>query len=510
MDKGKGAAARSVRAAPARARTAPSAARRPPPPAAAALSNSPLKLTAAHSRDSTQLTQVPLRFNPEGNPLKAEGRFMVSFRFGLELPPAPGDAKLLLPPLDAAALGAFRLTDIEAAPALAAAGLAPPLGAALAPALIRRLDAPLAAARPPLHPDDAALLGADAGAALDAPRGGGGAGAPGARRPDAEATWLMRTKYITNEASGARAAAAAGAGARAAAGALGAAGSQDALGGGAAQPQSREAQLAAIEASFAAAAAPPVHARDPTLRPVEVLPLFPDDDLAARGLVLAAFDGDPLADAAPLAGASAGVRARAAAAAQLKSFVRRRADGGADRFVALMLPRPPAPLLAAADGAPDGALEGGVPPEALAGEYAWVREYESAVRYDASGQTFLLRLGSGAAGYADLNTRVALRKRKRGAGGGAGGGEEEEDGGFLQPEHFVLALPEEGDAPAAAAEEKAEEKAEAAAPEAAAPAEEEAVAPASEPQEEGGEEPAAMDAEGGGAEEAAPPPGDSE
>jgi RNA polymerase II-associated factor 1 len=485
MDKGKGAAARSVRAVPARARDAPSAAARRPPPRLP-LSNSPL------THLDRQRKQAPLRFNPEGNPLKAEGRFMVSFRFGLELPPAPGDAKLLLPPLDAAALGAFRLTDIEATPALAAAGLAPPLGAALAPALIRRLDAPPPAARPPLHPDDAALLGADAGAALDAPRGGGGAGAPGARRPDAEATWLMRTKYITNEAPGARAAAAAGAGARAAAGAWGAAGSQDALGGGAA-PQSREAQLAAIEASFAAAAAPPVHARDPTLRPVEILPLFPDDDLAARGLVLAAFDGDPLADAAPLAGASAGARARAAAAAQLKSFVRRRADGGADRFVALMLPRPPAPLLAAADGAPGGALEGGVPPEALAGEYAWVREYESAVRYDASGQTFLLRLGAGAAGYADLNTRVALRKRKRGGGGGAGGGGEEDDGGFLQPEHFVLALPEEGAAPAAA---------EAVAPEAAAPAEDEAAAPAPEPQEEGGEEAAAMDAEGGGAEEA--------
>ncbi len=56
----------------------------------------------------------------------------------------------------------------------------------------------------------------------------------------------------------------------------------------------RDAQIRGIEASFEAARAPPVHSRDPKLRPVEVLPVLPDLDAWQHKLLLTTFqDGDP-------------------------------------------------------------------------------------------------------------------------------------------------------------------------------------------------------------------------
>ena len=156
-----------------------------------------------------------------------------------------------------------------------------------------------------------------------------------------------------------------------------------------------------------------------------------------------------------------------AAAAQLKSFVRRKADGGVDRFVAMMLPAAP-PRAAGEEGAGAGAGAGegaapldpgvSVPAAALQGDYQWVREYDSQVRYDERGQTFLFRLAGDHVGYSDLSTKVALRKRKRGGGGGGGGGDE--DDAFLQPEKFVLALPG-AEGPAGGGEAQGEEGGEA-------------------------------------------------
>lgn len=79
----------------------------------------------------------------------------------------------------------------------------------------------------------------------------------------------------------------------------------------------------------------------------------------------------------------------------------------------------------------------------LTGNYEWIREYDSKVRYDDLGQTFLFRLAGNHVGYADLNTKVVLKKRKRGGVDDVYGGEED---AFLQPERFILRLADDEEA----------------------------------------------------------------
>ena len=82
-----------------------------------------------------------------------------------------------------------------------------------------------------------------------------------------------------------------------------------------------------------------MHPKDPSLTPVEILPVLPDQLLGGWNCVLAAFDGDPGADVERVAGMGARERAWCTAAAQLKSFVRKKAGGVQGRFAgSLMLP----------------------------------------------------------------------------------------------------------------------------------------------------------------------------
>jgi hypothetical protein len=111
---------------------------------------------------------------------------------------------------------------------------------------------------------------------------------------------------------------------------------------------------------------------------VETLPILPDALLEDWPCVLAAFDGNPTAEVDRLAKMEPEAAARCAQAAQLKSFARRRSDGSVDRFVAFMLPAVP----------PTGA-EGevvGIEAATLQGDYEWIREYDSQVRYDEKGK----------------------------------------------------------------------------------------------------------------------------
>ena len=57
--------------------------------------------------------------------------------------------------------------------------------------------------------------------------------------------------------------------------------------------------------------------------------------------------------------------------------------------------------------------EAALPASALEGEFDWVREYNSTVRYDNAGQTYVFRFAPGGVTYAELGTRLSLRKRKR-------------------------------------------------------------------------------------------------
>lgn len=65
--------------------------------------------------------------------------------------------------------------------------------------------------------------------------------------------------------------------------------------------------------------------------------------------------------------------AHTAQAVQLKSFAQRKSDGQLDRFVALLVPSGTLPA-----GPDSGALSA----RQLQGDYEWVREYDSSVRYD--------------------------------------------------------------------------------------------------------------------------------
>ena len=73
-------------------------------------------------------------------------------------------------------------------------------------------------------------------------------------------------------------------------------------------------------------------------------------------------------------------------------------------------PLPPLPQLPEVEGDP---AEATLAPSVLAREYEWVREYNSTVRYDPTERTNVFRFAPGAVTYAELGTRLLLRKRKR-------------------------------------------------------------------------------------------------
>jgi RNA polymerase II-associated factor 1 len=371
----------------------------------------------AHSRRNIE---VRLDWD-EHNPLRPKDkRFLCNVRFKNDLPDVPCDAKMLLPPLNPRSLAAFFLTSVEKE--MKRDMLLPPdLGIPVTALDIERYSVPLDDAGKMLHPADAALLGGDG---TKGPLANGRSGAAAA----SDVTWLMRTKYITKEGVGAARrgqAAAAAATARKTATATAA--------------DTHAARVAYIEESFEAARRPPVHPKNPSATPVEVLPLLPDQLMSDRALVLAAYDGDPVADVESATGLTLEERRRLEAAAQLKSFVHRTGTGPSSKatsFAALLLPRrgpPPA--------APEGLADVEVCGRDLPGDYDWVRAYDPTVKFDrGERQTFLFRYGKDHVGYTELATRLSLRKRKRaGTGPGLGGDDDEEDA-FLQPEKFILEM----------------------------------------------------------------------
>lgn len=370
----------------------------------------------------TRRSDVLLRIRLEDNALRKKSTpFLCNFRFKNDLPELSCDPKMLLPPFNPAQFAAFNLTSLEKE--MKRDVLFPPdLGIPINALDIERYSVQTHGA-PAIDPADAALL-QDEGEA----RGARPArGMPSAhtqrsralREGASDVSWLMRTKYITNNYSNAAARRAAGKAPRSES-------AEDLL-----PSEDPETQIAEIEASFEAAHKPPVHPKNPNATPLDILPILPDDLLEGWSCVQATFDGDPGADVDALAKLPAEKRARSMQASQLKSFVRRRPDGSKDSFVTWLLPAV-TPEPAPADANADGALV--MTASQLRGDYEWVREYDSRVQYDERGQTYLLRIGKDYVGYSDLNTKVALKKRKRGMATG------EEEEGFLQPEKFILEL----------------------------------------------------------------------
>lgn len=343
------------------------------------------------------------------NRLRRETAFLCNIRFKNDLPEIPCDPKLLLPPYSKEDIAAFKLTELEK-DLRKDLLFEPDLGIPIHPWNIERYSIPEVV--PPLHPDDAALVASDEELEPKRARLRGDA---------AEVSWLLRTKYMTAEAGLRR-----GSGARGAPGAV-AAGEEEE------EEDPREARLRQIEAQFAAAKAPPVNVKDPSLVPVEVLPVFPDDLMEGRSCVLATFDNNPLDDVEHLSKLPPEVRARATQAHQLKSF---RPPKG-QQFVALLVPQTLPP-----PGDDELSARGGIPGRALVRDYHWVREYTGAARLDDRASTYLFRFADdGTARFHDLNTRLELRKRKRAPRGEGEGEEDEEEQQALLPEKVLLRLP---------------------------------------------------------------------
>ncbi len=178
----------------------------------------------------------------------------------------------------------------------------------------------------------------------------------------------------------------------------------------------RTEQAAAIEASFAAVAQPPVHATNPSLRPVEVLPVLPDFERWADAFVHLQFDQDPLAEVqyapklppavkgAPppaIPAADAALREAACRGAFMKSYALSGADGAPPEKIIVYFAPTEAEARRAAGGA--GIAEGA----SVAAE--WVREYSYDTRDES--QLLVLFMGDGKASYVPVHKRVALRRR---------------------------------------------------------------------------------------------------
>lgn len=330
---------------------------------------------------------MPLLADQSNNALRRQTPFLCHLRFRNDLPEVPCDPKMLFPPVQADRLAAYSLTSLEAElrhdlPVL------PDLGIP-----VSLLDAAARYAAPDkpgtLHPEDAALV-----AGADEARGaaaGAGPRRPGAgKRLDGDLSWLMRTSYISNDfhsPSARRAAAFAAVGAR----------KQEEL-DVLQELDDREGQVAAIEATFESARRPPVHPKNPELKPVEILPLLPAYGCGGYHFVDAHFEDDPTVDVPCLAKLNQEQRQWAADHSMLTYKLRNRNNEVVD-YIAQLMPKDVNPASDRSPRAYDS--------------FDYAREYAFEVRQAERGKVYLLAFQE------DLSAEDALGGEP-GAGGAAG------------------------------------------------------------------------------------------
>ena len=354
------------------------------------------------------------------NPLrKQNARFLCQVRFKNDLPEIPCDPKMLLPPLNPRALAAFSLTSMEKE--MKRDMVFPQdIGIPINALDIERYSLPPSSKAGQLDPTDEILIaeGKD-GAAAQLGR---------ASTTRGDVSWLMRTKYITNDVSGV-------------------AKTRPPSGSSPSKDQEREnaggrddvrSQIELIEASFEACRKPPQHPKNPQATPVRVLPVLPDEVLGARQFVLTTFDGDPVADSERTSRLSQEDVRRLEASSHVKSFKFSTPDGKMQNFATYMVPRQ---VPSAGENKDDGEGEIAVPASSLLLEYDWVREYDTKVTAETDKHTFLFRIAKDHVGYSDLNTRLMLRKRARSVGRRSDDIAGDDDAVFQRPEKFVLVAP---------------------------------------------------------------------
>jgi RNA polymerase II-associated factor 1 len=333
------------------------------------------------------------------NRLKRETAFLCPIEFKNDLPPVPVDWKFLHVPVGHASFTAYSHLSLgeELRRDIA---LPADLGITLDPMLLKQYQVPII--RPTLDPEDAALL--EDG---DAARTRTGLGAEKSkkshvRRPDlSKALWLMNTQYISSmtlpehlgrsEKEWAKQ-------------------KQREDDAETAWRDPREVRVEAIEHSFAAARSAPVHASNPALHAVEVMPVLPDLERWPGSYVHFVYDEDPAIDVRSLQGQDADAKSAAMARSVVKpySVAGVGADGHTEKFVALMLPANP--------GEPAGEAEDEAPED-----YEWVREYQYRLQQerDASLGTmcFFFDHEKSTVTYIPLNTKLNMSKRSKHAKG---------------------------------------------------------------------------------------------
>lgn len=350
-----------------------------------------------------KVPDFPITLRLEDNPLRRKDtRFLCNIRFKNELPEIPSDPKMLLSQLNLDDVGSFKLFSIEK-------GLKRDvkfpmdMNLPLSSLYIEQYDI---YSGDKLDPKDAPLLDERSDVVTDAGPGGR------KRKNVPNAPWLMRTKYISNES--------------------GAIGNKKSIGsngsGHAVVPL--EDQIKAIEDSFQAAMSKPIHPKNKSLVPVDVKPILPDEALENWPLVLVNFDGDPI-DSMKLDDPSIANKRKFLQGMHLKTLVKQDDDGRGEKFTVILAPR----NTEETDGLADDDV---LPGTALQGDYDWMRTYASNVRIDDKNQTFLFHSRRDTIEYADLSTKLFLRKRKKSKNQGEVNAIEN-----LKPEKFVLQPVEE-------------------------------------------------------------------
>ncbi|KXZ52842.1 hypothetical protein GPECTOR_8g225 [Gonium pectorale] len=361
------------------------------------------------------------------NRLRRDTPFLAHIRFRNDLPEIPSDPKMLVSQIQPEALSRFSLTSLERQ---VRRGLLAPPNIVISPLDVQRYQVPEQPG--PMDPADAALLKEDArrpgvgvgGGAMPAANDGRHKSfAARTRGMDVDkCSWLMRTTYISSSDNRgiqkqglpekmvlqARAAERRGA-----------------AGGEERELNDAAAQARAIEASFEAARAPPVHSRNPALKPVEILPVLPDMDLWAQKMLLTTFqDSDPAEELAAVVGKE---RMAALPAARrphllvghylLKGFTHHISRGGTSRELKIMallvredldemLDRT-AQQAAAAEGGQ--ARHPGMQPEDLEGEYQWIKDYNYEYKRENVHYAIRMEREQGVARFYRMQGKLELR-----------------------------------------------------------------------------------------------------
>ena len=349
------------------------------------------------SKEAKPSAKKPSASGPPENLLKRRTTFLCPMEFKNDLPPVPVDWKFLRVPVDHESFTKYSHLALDDE-LRADVALSADLGITLDPLLMKQFQVP--AERPPLDPADLALL-EDGETAR--PRTGivtdNSKKKLKVKRPDlSKALWLMNTQYISSQALPEHLGRSEKAWAKERRG-------DDGDGAGdASWRDPREVQVEAIEASFAAAQKTPVHDKKPDeVRVVEVIPVLPDFERWSGSYLHFVYDEDPAKDVASIADLDDAGKAAVLERSLVKPYSLPSADGGKEKFVALMLPKDPSAA----------AREGYAEP------YEWIREYQYRLveeRDRAAGlgnMCFFFDEKEGTARYVELNTKLALSKRSK-------------------------------------------------------------------------------------------------